>query len=311
MSESVRRDGRQGAGGKGRKNRFVLLAGLFFLLMSFVACPSYADVVYYKSGENLKGLVIEEHHDRIVVSTEAGEWTILRKDIQEVFYDDPERNYLFMGNQAIEEKNFTTAQMFYRRALQIQPGFFNAEDSLNRLADLKRKAQAAEDYPDPVGVLQNRWGLTVQIKVDRPEVQAVKPNSLAARSGIAVGDSLVTAWGYSLSFMTVEELAKTLLGPAGSPVRVTIGRKVLLSKSDKKAKWPGMELTMEPLGLTVKEEDPKGASVKAGLLMQDRIVEINGFPTRYMPLAEARKLFKEAKGDVPLVIRRDIMVKRE
>ncbi len=311
MSEAIESAEGRGARGEGRIWPLRVLIGMVLLPVALVAHSSYADVVYYKSGENLKGLVIEEHHDRIVVSTEAGEWTILRKDIQEIFYDDPERNYLFMGDQAVEEENLTMAQMFYRRALQIKPGFLNAEDSLNRLADLKRKTQAAENYPDPVGVLQNRWGLTVQMKVDRPEVQAVGPNSLAARFGIAAGDSLVTAWGYSLSFMTVEELAKTLLGPAGSPVRVTIGRRILLSQSDKRAKWPGVELTMEPLGLTVKEVDPKGASVKAGLLMQDRIIEINGFPTRYMPLAEARKLFREAKGDVPLVIRRDIMVKRE
>jgi len=280
-----------------------------------VLCPAAAsaDLIYYRSGETLKGLVIEEHHDRVVISTEQGESTILRKDIQDIFYDDPERNYLFIGDQALEEENFSLAQMFFRRALQIKPEFVEAQNALNRLADMKKKADSGETISDPAEVLHLRWGLelTLDIKNNLPVVQSVRDGSLAQRAGFHGGDFLVAVWGYSLAFMLPADAAALLIGPAGSPVRLTIGRRTILSQQDRALHWPGGTLEMEPLGLTVKEVDPGGVFGSAGLLPLDRIVEINGRSTRYMPLGEARKIFKEAQADVAVLLHRELLVKRE
>ena len=255
--------------------------------------------------------MIEEHRDRIVVSTEAGEWTILRKDIQEVFYDDPERNYLFIGNEALGEENFSLAQMFFRRALQIKPEFIEAQNALNRLADVKKKSDSRETYPDPVSALNSRWGITLESKKEFCAVQSVKPGSAAEKGGIAAGDSVVAVWGYSAAFVAPQDLAAMLLGPAGTPVRLTIARSAALSQADKKLSWSGMTLDMKPQGLTVIQVDPKSAAENAGLLPMDRIVEIDGFSTRYMPLGESRKRFKETPQPVSALIQRDLLVKRE
>ncbi len=44
------------------------------VLPSLFSCPEiFADTVILKTGKDLKGLVVEEHEDRIIFSTENGE----------------------------------------------------------------------------------------------------------------------------------------------------------------------------------------------------------------------------------------------
>ncbi|MCM8812294.1 MAG: PDZ domain-containing protein [Candidatus Omnitrophica bacterium] len=286
--------------------RLILSLSLAFCL----APAAYADVVYYKSGESLKGLVVEEHHDRVIVSTEAGEWTILKRDMQEIFYDDPERNYLFMGNQALEEGNFGLARMFYRRALQIKPEFREAQDALNRLADMKNKAELMQPVGDPTEALLQQWGLTLEINKNLPEVKGVRKDSLADRSGIEPGDFIVSSWGYSLAFMGAEQVAGILLGPAATSVQITIQRRVVFPRKSLWG-WPGITLDMEPQGLTVKQIKPDGPAAASGLRLLDRILELNSLSTRYMPLGEARKILNGTKTEAVFLIHRDLLVKRE
>ena len=276
--------------------------------------PAYADTIYYNSGEVLKGLVVEEHRDRIVVSTEAGEWTIFRKEIAEVFYDDAERNYLYLGNQALLAENFGLAHGFFRKTLQLHPGFKEAEDALNRLADLKKKSDSPEREADPVRALQARWGLTLALGTNLSQVQSVKEGSLAARAGVVPQDSLVAGWGDSLAFLPVEEVGRLLLGPAGTQIKLTLRRVLQLSSSssEKMAGWPGWTLSMEPSGLTVTAVAPGSAAAEAGFQPQDRIVEMAGRFTRYLPLEEAVRVVREShKKGVLVVIHRDLLIKRE
>jgi len=286
-------------------------AGMTAVFLSLAS--AFADTIYYNSGETLKGLVVEEHRDRIVVSTEAGEWTVFRKDIAEVFYDDPERNYVYLGNQALLMENFAAAHGFFRKALQLHPDFRDAEGALNRLADLKKKSESPEREADPVGALQNRWGLTLTSTANGVQIQAVKKGSLAARAGILAQDLLVSAWGESLAFLPLEEVARALLGPPGSPVGLAVQRAVSLAPGvSKKRAWPGWTLSMESLGLTVTAVEPSGAAVKKGIQPQDRIIEIGGRFTRYLPLEEAVRITRDAqKKGLLVVIHRDLLIKRE
>ena len=287
---------------------FAGMTALFFSL-----APTFADTIYYNSGETLKGLVVEEHRDRIVVSTEAGEWTILRKDIAEVFYDDPERNYLYLGNKALLTENFGLAHGFFRKALQLHPDFQEGVDGLNRLADLKKKSDSPEREADPVRALQARWGLALSLGTNYAQVQTVKEASVAARAGMMAQDSLVAAWGESLGFLPPEEVARVLLGPPGTMVRLTIQRSVQLSQhGSKKGVWPGWTLSMEPPGLTVMAVEPGGAAEAKGFRAKDRIVEVDGRFTRYMPLEEAVAVVRDSqKKGLLVVIHRDLLIKRE
>ena len=274
-----------------------------------------ADLIYYNSGETLKGLVVEEHRDRVIVSTEAGEWTVLRKEIAEIFYDEAERNFLYLGNQALGTGNFPLAHGFYKKALQLKPGFREAQDALERLVDLKKKQETPEREANPAEALQRRWGIRLEIQNDWPVIQSVKENSFAAHQGLMGQDILTAVWGESLVFLSLDDVAKTLLGPAGTRVRVTIQRAVALPKegpgSGKKG-WPGWTLNMELLGLTVASVELEGAAAETGLQAGDRIVEIQGRSTRYMPLEQAKRTVLDArKKGLTLMVQRDILIRRE
>ena len=290
---------------------------LIFVFFLLAACclplaAAVADVIYVKSGETLKGLVVEEHRDRIVLSTESGEQTVQRADIDEVFFDDPERNYLYLGRQALEGGNFSLAKGFFQKSLQIYPEFEEAVDALRRLADLQAKQAAGPLPPNAVELLERHWGVLLEVSAGRPIVKKVDPGSFAKRSGLQAGDLLVGAWGESLAFLSPAEVAKALLGPTGSMLKLTIERAIQLSAGPKDPSWPGMELTMERLGLTAKEISPKGAAASSLVAARDHIVKINSDSTRYLPLLEAQRKIEEAKDQgILLTIHRDLFIKRE
>jgi C-terminal processing protease CtpA/Prc len=165
-----------------------------------------------------------------------------------------------------------------------------------------------ESMRDPVAALGSRWGLILEPTGNWPEVKVVKNGSSPLGSEIVAGDLLVSAWGQSLAFVPMAQVAQALLGPSGSTVKLTIQRPLHLPKGSS----PGMTFEMEPLGLTVTKVEPGGASESTGVRVGDRIVALHGDSTRYLPLAEARRAFQKAREEgMTIVIHRDLMVKRK
>jgi len=261
---------------------------------------AFADVVYDASGGTLKGLVVEEHADRVVLSTEEGERTIFRSQIEEVFYAEPERNYLYLGSQALEQGDFGAARGFFQKALQINPDLSEAADALGRAADAEKKREWVDEGLDLLQAMEKQWGITLGEGKELPVVRERRPGSLAERAGLAVGDGLVAAWSRSLAFLPTGAAAKELIGPPGSSIKLTLRREV-----KRPAGSPEIKLSMERLGLTA-------AAAAPPLAAGDRIVSIDGEPTRYMPLEQARKRVQagSSKG-LELVIHRDLKVTRE
>ena len=269
------------------------LGGLGLILA--LASPVFADVVYDTAGGTLKGLVVEEHADRIILNTEEGERTLLRSQIEEIFYAEPERNYLYLGSQALEGGDFGAARGFFQKALQINPDFPEAGDALQRADDLEKKQELLTGGLDFLKALKKQWGITLEEGKELAVIRDVSPGSLAERAGLAVGDGLVAAWSSSLAFLPAGAVAKELIGPPASKIKLTLQRTVKLAAGTPLE----MKLSMERLGLTV-----------AG--SGDRIVSIGGKPTRYLPLERARKMIQAARDKgVELVIHRDLKVTRE
>ncbi len=276
--------------------------------------PALADVVYFESGETLKGLVVEEHRDRVVVSTEGGERTILRGEVDEIFFSDPERNYLYLGRQAMEQGEFSLARGFLRKALQIHPQLSEAEDALHRLEELQRRVEAVGRRPvDWAAALEGQLGLALSVSDSLPVVASVRTGSAAEQAGVRAGDALAFCWGFSLAFLTPEQAAEELVGEPGTGVKITLQRQVDLPAGDGAGRrWPQVELEMERLGLTVRAVGAGGAVEKAGLSAGDRIIRIGEEPTRYMPLATARSRLAQARGKgIRLILHRDRMLERQ
>jgi len=287
------------------------------VLLWLLAPLAHADVVYDRTGGTTKGLVVEEHRDRLVINTEQGERTVLRGDIEEVFYSEPERNYLYLGSQAVEEGELSAAEGFFEKALQFKPDLKEAEDALERLRDLQRKAEWAGRAKDPLRELEKSWGLSLRKGEVFAEVENVEVASALKAGGLAPGDGLVALWSSSLAFLPPDRVAQELLGPPGTFVKVTIERKIQLAPAREGEKgWPGIGLGMERLGLTVQPLQGlpffPGVPVRPDLAPGDRIVRLDGQSTRYMPLADAKEEIQRRKDEgFSFLIHRDLFVTRE
>src|SRR3989338_3099525 len=76
--------------------RWVWMGGC--LLPSLFLCPILsADTIVMKNGKELKGLVVEQHADRVIFSTENGEVPIFLKGVKDIRYDEPAQNFMKIG----------------------------------------------------------------------------------------------------------------------------------------------------------------------------------------------------------------------
>jgi len=274
------------------------------------AAPASADEIYFASGEPLKGLVVEEHADRLIVSTVDGERVVSRQEVDEVFFDDPERNYLYLGNEALAEGDAATAIALFQRALRLNPQWQDAHDALQRVEDRRLKTTAGWVGDDPEQAFWTTWGVRLAATDGYPVVAAVASQRAMDHAGVRVGDHLVAVWGESMGFRPLADVAERLLGPPGTPVKVTIQRDVTLRAGPgPSATWPGVELTMAPAGLTVSRVAALGAL--AGVEAGDLIVALDHRPTRYLPLAGARATVGRARRhDVPVRLQRHLVIIR-
>lgn len=284
------------------------LVGLvsLFGLMSSVS----ADEIFFTSGESRKGLVVEEHADRLVVSTVDGEQTVRRRDIDEVFFDDPERNYLYLGNEALAEGDAAGALALYRKAMSFNPRWEEARHAVQRAEDLRRKQATGWMADDPARLVQSAWGLRVAAEVPYPVLTVTAPRQAAALAGIETGDMLVALWGGSTGYRPLREVLDELAGPPATTITVTVQRTITLRPQDvPRVAWPGFELAMAPAGLTVSQIRARGAA--AGLRAGDLIIAVNGRPTRYLPLAAARAMVAQPRaGGLTLQIQRPLVITR-
>ena len=277
-----------------------------------ISGAAHADDLFFKEGGSLRGLVVEEHEDRVVMSTEQGEKTVLREEIDEIFYGEPERNELYLGGQALQAGDLGGARKFFQRAARLNPLLVEAQDALGRVADMERKA--GQPAPaDPLAALRE-LGLTLQKGAQGwVVVERVDRDSAAQRWGLAAGDALVAYWGGSLRHLPPAEVARRIVGPAGSVLKLTIQRRVELPAAQPpQVGWPGLKLEMEHYGLTAREMEPTAPAFLAGLRPGDRITQLGPASTRYMPLGAARKALQQARDrGIPLIFHRDFMITRE
>lgn len=290
-----------------RALRAIWLAGLL-LATATVAAPAAADEIYFLSGDTLKGLVVEEHVDRLIVSTIDGEQIVWRQDIDQVFFDDPERNYLYLGNDALAGGDLNAAVALYQRSLQMNPAWPDARDALRRLEDRQRRLSRGA-AGDAEGALQEAWGVTLMATENYPVISTLASGAWAATQGFQVHDAIVAVWGESMGYRPLAQVADRLLEPGGREAKVTLARDVAVSAPSGAAAWPGFEVALELDGLVVRNAGPWGTS--AGLRAGDLLVGLNGQPTRYLPMGAAKGIIERARAaGLQARIHRHVMITR-
>jgi len=272
-----------------------------------------------QDGTIAKGLVVEEHHDRIVFSTPDGEITILRENVDEVFFDVLEQNYYYLANKFLNNGEFEVAEKFYNKALGVSPAYIEVQKGLSRLKDKREKEIKKWKTADSLKALRNQIGVSIVRDGDFCRVKRV----FREGTPLAAGDAVTAVWDESAKFMLEEDVAQRITGVPDAPVTITIQRTVRLRLGG--APWflemfgmlglknkESLPLEMETEGLTVGKVNKASSVARRGLRQGDRITSIAGKSTRYMRLNDARTLIKNrVKKGVELVIRRDIELVRE
>lgn len=294
---------------------------LFFAAGIFLTSSCSADAVYLDTGEILKGVVVEEHCDRIVLSTYKGEIKVLRASIDQIFFDNEEQNYVYLADKALADGDFDIASGLYQKASQINPGYLKAEEALLRLNDAIDRKNLNIKPQDSLNKLNEQLGITIERNKDDINVKTVSENSGADKTGISPADIINNVWDLSVKYMDAQQAANILVGAPKTSVKITIEKEICL----KTVPLPwfkrlfgflffddfGMKLALRTSGLVVSSLSAKGTAKDSGIRVGDEIISINGESVRYMPVAMVRgKIFQSNLKSVELEVKRKLIAER-
>ncbi|MBU1888058.1 MAG: hypothetical protein KKB46_02535 [Candidatus Omnitrophica bacterium] len=294
-----------------------------------------------KDNTKLKGLVIEEYSDRVLLSTIDGEKNIFRKDIYRIEYDTPEQNFMQLGRAYDEKEWYDKAEFYYKKAMEINPDYKEAReaylashtkmwrqeermtrkelDHRNMVMDWwknKNNKESSFKTKDKPLLLNSILGISLVEKDGVFTIDSIRPYSSADRSGIEEGDMLVGIWGRLIQHSKMEDVLDELIGPKHSEIKVLIEKKisVVVSAGEKDLyKELGIILGFEYEGLAVKDivSGKKGEAV--GFKKGDFVTAIDDHITRYLPLDSIIALINSSKDnkDIVFTIKRTLNLRRE
>jgi C-terminal processing protease CtpA/Prc len=299
----------------------------------------YADTVVLKDKTTLKGLVVDEYADRIVLNTVDGEKRILRKYIDRIEYDTPEQNFMQMGRVYDEKGWYDKAAFYYKKAMEINPDYKEAREAYVAShakmwhEEEKRTKKGIETYNMAMewqrarknkkadAVVKNKESLVkecIGIRLAQNKgvfsVNEVVPGSSADKAGIRKGDFLVGIWGRLIRYSKKEDILAELIGPKYSEVKIIVGKNITipLETGMETYKELGILLGFEYEGLLIKDVFSGKKGEQAGFKKGDFVIAIDKNVTRYMPIDNVIALINNPKNNkIVFTIRRNINLKRE
>ncbi len=327
---------------KARWARFGRTVAALFILITF-ARAAFCDTLSLTDGKEVKGLVVEEHQDRVVLSTADGEREYFRKDIQNIQYDELTYNLLSLGREMENKKRWREALSYYEHALAINPALSEAKQAslgiksrlwaqmldegpqgeISKLQDMHDAWMANVDVDalsrkreeSRAKLLWDRLGIKLAAREDWVVADDLKIGGPLQKQGFRRGDALVFIDGKSLRFLNGGAVTEYLLEPRYSNAIIVLRRKIALAGpgSADPLKDLGVRIHQEYAGLTVRDVNEKTKrEARSELRDGDLVVEIGDARTRYMPEREALKMFQDPKNaPARLVIHRPITITRK
>ena len=267
-----------------------------------------------KDGREMRGVVVEQHDDRVVVNVEREEVPVMRDKIREIVFDAPEQNFFQSGESLEKGEHWREALAAYEKALKIRPDFDEAREAVRRVKNSawSRSATGPDSEVEKRQSLYESWGkvasspkkqknperetdafllnkifgLTMTKTGDWVYADAVISNKDAALAGLEHGDCFVAIDGRSLRYLTVEEVGKSFLTPRYGDFTLEFQRNITLRKTgfEKDVSEFGMQVELESRGLVVRSVTAGGPADQAGLKENDLLESVNGVSTRYLVL---------------------------
>ncbi len=309
----------------------IFLVCLFAMTMCSAA--SFADTIYLKNDETLKGVVVEEYKDRIVLSTITGEIEVMRNEIEQLIYDREEQNLVSLAEHCQDRGEFIKAYYYYNRALTINPDYKKARKGLNYVGiyvvntgrkrkldhverlnagERERQGQAKGENKEKREKVKDVLGLSLSDDDGNVIISGVVTGSPASKSGVKKGDTLLSLWARSVNYMEPEDIMDKLLSPV-MDVQMTIKRSYKLNLKNASIKYgnlAGIKFGYSEMeGMIVKGVVESSPSKIAGIKKDDIISTIGGRDVRYMGIKEADKIINSSSdGHIVISVKRDVII---
>jgi len=317
------------------------------LLIAAYAQPasiSYADTIYTNEGQEIRGIVVEDYRDRVVISTADGEIATLKSDIRQLYYDSEADNLIKLAEQSKERGDMLKAFAYYDMALRVDPNSKPAKDGIIFLqgylfrkeqvkkedevrrqeefenfgaAKIAEEKSVEEKIRDMEVDMRRSLGIKLGAKDGGQVIENVRTDSPAGEAGARRNDMIVAVWGRLTGYMPLEEVMKILLEKPSLEVKCTIEREVVVFPDTRRTilsslkDMIGATFNMQFDGLTVSDVVDGSPASKAGLLKGDLVTAIDNRPTRYMPLKNAVSLMRNTRNNYMLLkIRRELLIWR-
>ncbi len=321
-----------------REKAIVRMGGCLYPSLFLFCATAAADTIHLKDGKEVKGLVVEQHADRLIMSTEKGEVPVMISTIREVEYDDPAQSFFQLGKAREVDNKLGEALAYYEKAVEANPDFEEAKKAAlgvrNRFWAVStqgptgevEKQQAIEDArhtrsPEAAGArvqnlrqtLKDNVGLSLEKKGDWTRVTFVDAKKDAGLVGMRKGDRLVSIDGESLRYLSLDVVVRAMTEPRFSNFTLEYDRDCFVERgAAKDVKGLGVKVKLEYQGVVVESVKKDGAADAVGVREKDLLTHIDGKPTRYMPLKKANELVRHSeKQKIALTVRRPALLTRK
>jgi len=284
----------------------------------------YCDTVDLKDGSEVKGIIVEQYKDRVVLSTEYGETEIDLTDIKQINYDLPEQNLVALAERYRQMRDYPRAYYYYDKAKKVNPNCKQAIEGVNFLegylfrknigkkVDDVRWRQDVESFrkygtKESEPVLEKlRRALGFELKEYGKDIKVleVDANSPASNAGIKKGDIISSAWGRLTGYMSAEDVARLLTDTPQYEVGIKIDRAINVAPGTIKPS----QLELQFDGLFLKGIKKKDLAHRAGLRDGDMIISVSGDNIRYTPKKQVLKMINETPRTV--TVRRELTIWR-
>jgi len=303
---------------------------------------SGADTVCLKDGDEIKGIVVENYHQSIVLNTIDGEKRFDKADIKDILYDRKEQNLIKLGDYYQQNRNLAKAYTYYKKAYELNPDYKEAKDKFIYIRstllrnpekqfkdDMARKQalfkESGKLYNPKVKEIlisekerfKRATGLVLTSDSGMPKVTSVTSRSAADESGIKGGDIIISIWGKLTGYIDLDVIMDMILESPSPEIIMSIERKIIihaLGKNSRSLDEVGLSLRMqEDNGLTVESLKHGSDIARSGLVKGDIIIDIDGAPARYMPFSAAKNKISNSflTGNLALDIVRDLVLWRK
>ncbi len=299
--------------------RYLIFSVLFGVII-FCVGTAFSDTVYFNN-HKLEGRIVEETPAHVVIETSIGSATITKDRITKIERLSQEENFLKMGDNQFKQKRYNAAMDYYNKALEVNPEYEKAKAALAKVKEireeiaqlrkleLERQKKQREKKKEE---LKKKIGMVVDEIDGKFEVVNVVKDSPSDRAQVKVHDRIMSIDGSSTKDMSLEKAWEKLSGKR--PITLTIEREVdVLRKRIEYRKRSfvgiGMFFDTDNEGLFVSSVIEGESADKAGLGSGDRIISINGKPTKGLGLDEAAELIGDGElSKVNIVIKKDVKI---